>query len=246
LFSPSTGFHQAQNNSSRASDWKSANDDCRTLATSRRVALSTTEKLLPTLVSNFIDRSKGRFTPRHYTARGLGRPMVSKFFRTGNTARRNGPALSIRARLVVLALLVVVPLMVDRVRVLEATRAERIESAVDDVLDLARRGVEGQREIVTTARALLQVVARAYVSTSAPGDPCGHYLSDLTANIPWIRATGILNERGRAICSTNPKAVGIDLSDRDYCARSSWLRSTCAGSPRLPARSPAGRARPCC
>jgi diguanylate cyclase (GGDEF)-like protein len=124
--------------------------------------------------------------------------------------------LSIRARLVVLALLVIVPLMIDRVRVLESSRAERIESAVDDVLDLARRGTEGQREIVTTARAVLQVVARAYVSTSAPGDPCGRYLSDLTANIPWIRATAILNERGRAICSTNPQAVGVDLSDRDY------------------------------
>ena len=81
-------------------------------------------------------------------------------------ARRSArkPILSIRARLVILALLAVVPLMLDRVRLLEASRAERIDDAATEVLELARRGADGQREIITTVRAMLQVMARAYVT----------------------------------------------------------------------------------
>ena len=58
------------------------------------------------------------------------------------------PALSIRARLVVIALLAAVPLMLDRVRLLESSRIERIEIAGAEALDLARRGTIGQREDV--------------------------------------------------------------------------------------------------
>jgi diguanylate cyclase (GGDEF)-like protein len=142
--------------------------------------------------------------------------MVSKFFRGGNTASSGRPILSIRARLVVLALLIVVPLTLDRVRLLEGSRSERIESAVHDLLGLARRGIDGQREIVTSARALLQVVARAYLSTLASGKFCSVYLADLTGNIPWIKSTSIVNDKGRIACSTNPAAIGVDVSDRDY------------------------------
>src|SRR5215475_7028079 len=61
--------------------------------------------------------------------------------RTAATAPK--PRLSIRTRLIVLALLILVPLMLDRVRLLEATRSERIESAHAEVLDIAARGVAG-------------------------------------------------------------------------------------------------------
>ena len=74
-------------------------------------------------------------------------------FRRGPQNKAEPPFLSIRGRLVVLALLIVVPLMVDRVRLLEASRSERIASTATEVLDLTRRGAEGQREIITTVRA---------------------------------------------------------------------------------------------
>ena len=72
--------------------------------------------------------------------------------RSHSTAPSRKPTLSIRARLVILALLAVVPLMLDRVRLLEQTRRERIDDAATEVLELARRGADGQREILITTR----------------------------------------------------------------------------------------------
>jgi len=40
-------------------------------------------------------------------------------------------------------------LMVDRVRLLEASRTERIALTASEVLDLTRHSAEGQREIIT-------------------------------------------------------------------------------------------------
>ncbi len=126
------------------------------------------------------------------------------------------PFLSIRGRLVLLALLIVVPLMVDRVRLLEASRSERIAAAATEVLGLTKRGAEGQREIITTVRAMLQVTARAYVAMLARGDTCNLYLRDLVGNMPWIKGMSIIGPDGRIKCSTLPSAVGLDMSDRPH------------------------------
>src|SRR5262245_16820414 len=74
------------------------------------------------------------------------------------------PTLSIRARLMVLAILAVAPLLGDRIRLLEADRAERVAAAHVEAVGLARRGVEAQQEIVIAARAVLQVVSRAHAT----------------------------------------------------------------------------------
>src|SRR5215213_1541055 len=114
-----------------------------------------------------------------------------------STARPRQPILSIRARLVILALLAVVPLMLDRVRLMESSRTERIEHAATEVLDLAKRGADGQREIMTTVRAILQVMARAYVTMLARGETCNLYMSDLAANMPWLNGMSIVGADAR-------------------------------------------------
>jgi diguanylate cyclase (GGDEF)-like protein len=124
--------------------------------------------------------------------------------------------MSIRARLVVLALLAVVPLMLDRVRLLEATRAERIDDAAAEVLALTRRGAEGQREIITTVRGMLQVMARAYVTMLARGETCNMYLKDLTASTPWLKGMAILGPDGRVKCAALSNVIGINMSDRPH------------------------------
>ena len=57
-------------------------------------------------------------------------------------SRRGKPLLSIRARLIVVALLTITPLIFERVRGLERARAERIGIAQTQVVDLARGGAE--------------------------------------------------------------------------------------------------------
>lgn len=64
-------------------------------------------------------------------------------------------ALSIRARLRMLAALAIVPLLIDRI-LLEAERTERFAAAAEDALDNARRNIASQQEGLATARAMLQ------------------------------------------------------------------------------------------
>jgi diguanylate cyclase (GGDEF)-like protein len=106
--------------------------------------------------------------------------------------------------------------MLDRVRLLEQTRIERIQDAGSEALELARRGAESQREIITTTKAMLQVMARAYVGMSASGTTCNFYLPDLVAGMPWVSGLAITGPDGRIRCATIPNSTGINLSDRAY------------------------------
>ncbi|MEX0842616.1 MAG: diguanylate cyclase [Xanthobacteraceae bacterium] len=132
---------------------------------------------------------------------------------------RKKPILGIRARLMLLALLAIAPLMFDRVRGLEAGRNERIEIASNEVMDLARRGAEAQNEMVITLRALLQSTARSYVSAAAiagAADACATLDVSFVNDFPWIHSLSVVLANGKILCSTETKAIGLDISDRPY------------------------------
>ena len=129
---------------------------------------------------------------------------------------RSKPILSIRARLIVLALLVITPLVFDHVYGLQLAREHRIDRARTEAIDLARRGTESQREIIYSARALLQIVGRAYGRMPADPTNCNHYLTTLTANVPWIRVLSVAGTDGRIACSTELDAIGLNVSDRAH------------------------------
>jgi Cache domain len=131
-------------------------------------------------------------------------------------APRNRPFLSIRARLIVLALLAIAPLMLARLHELESARLARMKAVNTQVIDLARRGVESQREIIYSVRALLQIVSRVYARIPLDTSGCNQYIADLAANIPWIRDLSVATPDGRIKCSTEPLAIGLDISDRPH------------------------------
>ena len=124
-------------------------------------------------------------------------------------------SLSIRARLMVLAMMALAPLMVDRIRGIEADRAERIDSANQQALALVRQGVEAQREAVISARAFLQVAARAHAMLAVTPDSCNRFLVDIASHVSW-RTFSVADADGRIICSSRPEAIGLDISDRQY------------------------------
>jgi diguanylate cyclase (GGDEF)-like protein len=126
----------------------------------------------------------------------------------------NKPMLSIRARLILLALLAIAPLMIERVHGLEEARAIRTERAYNDVSELARRGAESQRQIIYSVRSLLQIISRIYAKMPLDSSDCNQYLADLTTNIPWIRDLSIAGIDGRIKCSTQSLALGLNVSDR--------------------------------
>lgn len=129
---------------------------------------------------------------------------------------RSKPFLSIRARLIVLALLAIAPLLFAHIHRVETARTHRIERARNEVIDLARRGSEAQREIIYSIRALLQVVAQVYVRMPGDTADCNRYMAALTGNVPWIRGLAVASTDGRIVCSTQPNAVGLNVSDRPH------------------------------
>src|SRR5215472_18893059 len=118
------------------------------------------------------------------------------------------PALSIRARLVMLALLAVAPLLIDRIRLVEAERAERMAGAGRQALEIARRDIEAQQEGLAAARAMLEVAARSYVALGARPDGCEQLLSALVAGVRWIRTLSVARSDGRIVCSTAARRRG--------------------------------------
>ena len=123
-----------------------------------------------------------------------------------------------------LALLAVVPLTLDRVRLLENSRTERIELARADVVDLTRRAAEAQGEVINSTRAILQMVARVYVTLTQSGQDCSAFLARFASDVPWITGLSVVGKDGRIACSTRPGLAGVDMSERPFIqeARRNW------------------------
>ncbi|MGL4559242.1 MAG: GGDEF domain-containing protein, partial [Afipia sp.] len=70
----------------------------------------------------------------------------------------------IRARLVLLALILVVPLMLDRVRLLEDSRSRQMMQAANELSELAKHTADAQREIISTVQAVVKSSAYIYAA----------------------------------------------------------------------------------
>ncbi len=130
--------------------------------------------------------------------------------------RPMSPLRSIRARLILLALLAAAPLMLERVYGLEGARRESTARAYAEVTDLAARGAQAQQEIIASVRALLQIESRVYGRMSIDPANCSRYFADVAENIPWLHSLAVAGTDGRIKCSTDPQAIGLNVSDRPH------------------------------
>ena len=123
--------------------------------------------------------------------------------------------LGIRARLALLALILVAPLMLDRARSLEDTRGRQIALASQEFADLAQHSADTQREVISSVETMLK--SAAYIRASGGvGRSCEILRASLPLNLPWILSIMIVSKNGLVQCSTLNKLVGLDLSDREY------------------------------
>ncbi|MDO9295607.1 diguanylate cyclase domain-containing protein [Bradyrhizobium sp.] len=124
--------------------------------------------------------------------------------------------LGIRARLALLALILVTPLMLERVRSLEDTRAKQIALASAEFASLAKHSADMQREVISSVETVLRSTAYVRGSEGGVSRSCDIMRASLPASLPWIRSLMIVGGDGRIQCSTNNLFVGLDLSDRPY------------------------------
>ena len=124
--------------------------------------------------------------------------------------------LGIRARLALLAVILVAPLMLERVRSLEVTRSKEIALASSEIVSLAKHSAEAQREVISSVETLLKSAAFIRASAGGVSRSCDILRASLPLNLPWIRNMMVAGKDGRIQCSTNNMFVGLDLSDRPY------------------------------
>src|ERR1700751_1227561 len=139
--------------------------------------------------------------------------LASSFSRNRGKLKK---LLGIRARLALLALILVAPLMLDRARSLEDTRSKQIARASQEFSELAQHAADTQREVISSVEAMLKSAAYIRASAGGVGKSCLILRASLTVDLPWIRSMSIVGKNGRVQCSTLNGLVGVDLSDRPY------------------------------
>jgi diguanylate cyclase (GGDEF)-like protein len=134
-----------------------------------------------------------------------------------NKARLRG-ALGIRARLVLLALILVGPLMAERIRSLDATRTHQIATAARDFAGVAQHSADAQREVFASIEAVLKSSAYIYTSAAQVNRSCAIMRASLRGDMPWLRSLTVAGADGIAMCSTWPEVIEqrFDFSDRPY------------------------------
>jgi hypothetical protein len=130
--------------------------------------------------------------------------------------------LGIRARLVLLALILVAPLMLERARSLEDMRAKQIAQATQEFSSIARQSVQAQHEIISSVETMMK--SAAYIRASAGGvsRSCDMLRASMQVELPWIRSMSIVAGNGRVQCSTLPGLVALSGHERLPMVQRRW------------------------
>ncbi|MGZ5871081.1 MAG: diguanylate cyclase domain-containing protein [Bradyrhizobium sp.] len=130
----------------------------------------------------------------------------------------------IRARLALLALILVAPLMLERARSLEDARNGQIARAYTEFSSIAQHSADAQREVISSVEMVLKSAAHIHASKEAAGRNCDIMSASLPVNLPWIRNLMIAGKDGRIRCATLDRLVGLDLNDRVYFKKAQKTR----------------------
>ena len=148
--------------------------------------------------------------------------MSSERFKRKTTSL--GKLFGIRARLALLALILVAPLMLERARSLEETRNKQIALAYSEFSEIAERSAASQREAISSVETVVKSAAHIQASGKTSEPSCDTLAASLPVRLPWIRNLAIVDSDGRIKCATLDTLVGLDLSDRDYFKRARQAR----------------------
>jgi GGDEF domain-containing protein len=119
----------------------------------------------------------------------------------------------------ILALIAVVPMLLERIYNEEFDRIERIEVAYKQAAGLAKQGAVAQNEVLVSARALLQAIVSARATFNPSNDDCTALLTKIATPIPWIKTLSVANAQGKIVCSSYSGAIGLDVSERPHFTR---------------------------
>ena len=135
-----------------------------------------------------------------------------------------GKLFGIRARLALLALILVAPLMLERAHSLEEARNKQIALAYSEFARIAQHSADSQREAIASVETVLKSAAHIQGAKQASDPSCDTLSASLPVKLPWIRNLSIVGNDGRIKCATLDTLVGLDLGDRTYFKRARQAR----------------------
>lgn len=122
----------------------------------------------------------------------------------------------VRARLLGVILVAVLPLIAAMAVGLYRDRTHEIDTAGRQVENIARRAAARYREVLLESQTLLEIAAFVPEVTHGSAQSCTRFLGQIERTRSWTEGLMVLDARGFAVCSTTPGGAGLDLSDRAY------------------------------
>ncbi len=125
---------------------------------------------------------------------------------------------SLRARLLILAIIAVVPVLLLAVRSFDALRLSAAAQGEAEAVQLIRLAANDQNLLVESTHQLLAVLAQLPAVRDHETVPCSGLLSDLLKAYPEYANMGLVGLDGNALCSAKP------LGDQVGSANRTWFR----------------------
>ncbi len=123
---------------------------------------------------------------------------------------------SIRARLLILVLIAVLPMAASRLWALQEAAQHRITTVHHQATEIARQGEVLSSDVIDDARATLGVLAHVESVVSDTGSACNALLAQLLTGKPWAGGFFALDANGTVICSSAAENMGLNIMDRAY------------------------------
>jgi diguanylate cyclase (GGDEF)-like protein len=126
------------------------------------------------------------------------------------------PSLTIRARVLILVIIAITPIVLERVSGLQVGRADRIRLTETTMRDLAKHGADVYGQMLTLARTVMGAAALAQPEGDVDPQRCGSLMRDLDQGTDVIESLSIATPAGHMLCSSEPDVVGVDVGDRPF------------------------------
>ena len=122
----------------------------------------------------------------------------------------------LRVRLLAIILILIGPLAVLQALEIYQVRTTRIRITQERAFELAKAGAARFQDTIDDVRTVLDLLSRVPEVTSSPPDTCAKFLGDARAAHQWARSLSLIGPDHKVTCSTNPPALGFDVSDRPW------------------------------
>ncbi len=147
---------------------------------------------------------------------------------TGRLVRAIGRT-GLRTRLVVLAVLALLPLLLFVVGRAQVERDQARANAIAETRRLATLAAWGQEQLIVATRDLLLALSATPVVSRASDGECSAFLARLLPAYPGYANLGVADSAGNVVCSAVPPPGPVSIADRGYFRRTIETRGFALG-----------------